>query len=143
MFLIDTNIWLERLLGQERSEDVGIFLEETLAKDIRLTDFTFHSIAVILAKQGLLSVLERFTTDVLVEVGVVLVRLAPEDTRRVISSMQQFRLDFDDAYQYVAAEIHDLGIVSFDKHFDETPRGRIRLEDLHRPEHSTGSHPSS
>ena len=29
MFLIDTNIWLERMLGQEQSRAVGEFLDRT------------------------------------------------------------------------------------------------------------------
>jgi predicted nucleic acid-binding protein len=33
-------------------------------------------------------------------------------------------LDFDDAYQYVAADKHNLVIVSFDGDFDRTERGR-------------------
>lgn len=35
-----------------------------------------------------------------------------------------FRLDFDDAYQYVAAEEYGLTLVSFDADFDRTERGR-------------------
>lgn len=34
-------------------------------------------------------------------------------------------LDFDDAYQYVAAELHNLTLVSFDPDFDRTPRRRL------------------
>lgn len=37
---------------------------------------------------------------------------------------QRFNLDFDDAYQYVAAEKYDLTLVSFDSDFDQTERGR-------------------
>jgi predicted nucleic acid-binding protein len=33
-------------------------------------------------------------------------------------------LDFDDAYQYVAAEKHSMALVSFDADFDRTDRGR-------------------
>ena len=36
-----------------------------------------------------------------------------------------YRLDFDDAYQYVAAEFHGLTLVSLDVDFDRTPRGRL------------------
>lgn len=43
---------------------------------------------------------------------------------RVVAVMEQYRLDFDDACQYVAAEREDVVIVSFDGHFDQTPRGR-------------------
>jgi uncharacterized protein len=130
VYLVDTNIWLEHLLKQARSEDVGAFFAETPAKDIWLTDFSFHSIAILLTRHGLFSSLTVFTKEVVIDGGVVLVRLLPEDMERVIARMQDFGLDFDDAYQYVAAEIHDLRLISFDKHFDSTPNGRLRLEDL-------------
>ena len=39
--------------------------------------------------------------------------------------MDRFRLDSDDVYQYVAAEIEDATIVSFDKDFDKTEQGRL------------------
>ena len=38
--------------------------------------------------------------------------------------MGKFKLDFDDAYQYVAADKYDLIIVSFDTDFDTTEKGR-------------------
>jgi predicted nucleic acid-binding protein len=37
---------------------------------------------------------------------------------------ERFNLDFDDAYQYTAAEKYDLTLVSFDSDFDHTERGR-------------------
>ena len=37
---------------------------------------------------------------------------------------KKFNLDFDDAYQYVAAEEYNLTLVSFDSDFDRTERGR-------------------
>ena len=40
-------------------------------------------------------------------------------------SLTAFRLDFDDAYQYVAAEKFDLALVSFDADFDRTDRKRM------------------
>jgi predicted nucleic acid-binding protein len=38
--------------------------------------------------------------------------------------MDQFSLDFDDAYQYVGAEQVDAVIISFDSDFDRTDRRR-------------------
>lgn len=48
----------------------------------------------------------------------------PEAMHRVVAVMEQFGLDFDDAYQYVAAERTDATIVSFDGDFDHTGRKR-------------------
>ncbi|AKV66251.1 hypothetical protein VL20_1064 [Microcystis panniformis FACHB-1757] len=39
--------------------------------------------------------------------------------------MALFRLDFDDAYQYVAAELEKATIVSFDQDFDKTEQRRL------------------
>lgn len=36
---------------------------------------------------------------------------------------KQFNLDFDDAYQYVAAQKTNLSLISFDTDFDHTERG--------------------
>ncbi len=130
MYLVDTNIWLEHLLNQERSEDVGTFFKRNPAKDIWLTDFSFHSIMVILSRYKLYSALAAFTREVIIDGGVTLVHLQSEDMERLITQMRNYGLDFDDAYQYMAAEIHDLQLLSFDKHFDGTPKGRIQLEDL-------------
>ena len=45
--------------------------------------------------------------------------------KRLVEIMNRFNLDFDDAYQYVAAEIEKTVIVSFDKDFDKTDQGRL------------------
>jgi predicted nucleic acid-binding protein len=39
-------------------------------------------------------------------------------------------LDFDDAYQYLAAEQEQATIVSFDKDFDKTGKGRQTPEQV-------------
>ncbi|MFL6212394.1 MAG: PIN domain-containing protein [Blastocatellia bacterium] len=65
--------------------------------------------------------------------AVALVHLQLQETQRIIEAISNFRLDFDDAYQYVAAERENLIIVSFDRDFDRTERGRrTPLEALSR-----------
>ena len=48
MLLVDTNVWLERLLDQEKSDEVGRFLDATPSERPFITDFAFHSIALVL-----------------------------------------------------------------------------------------------
>ena len=48
MYLVDTNIWLERLLDQAKSEEVGRFLSDTPPNQLIISDFSLHSIGVIL-----------------------------------------------------------------------------------------------
>ncbi len=124
MYLVDTNVWLERMLDQARSEDVGRFLARTPGGELFVSDFGFHSIGVVMHRLDRLDALTLFAHDVFARGGVVLVRLEPDDTERLVRAMREFRLDYDDAYQYVAAEKHDLEIVSFDADFDRTPRRR-------------------
>ena len=44
--------------------------------------------------------------------------------------MDAHGLDFDDAYQYTAAEPHDLTVISYETDFDRTPRGRKTPSDF-------------
>lgn len=137
MYLVDTNIWLERLLDQERSAEVGRFLAQAPLDRLMISDFTLHSIGVVLDRLAQPAVLVRFVDDVVLQGGLALVAVAPEDIRYLVEVAERFRLDFDDAYQYVLAERHDAVIVSFDDDFDRTGRGRRTpaqvLAELQRP----------
>ena len=125
MYLLDTNIWLERLLDQERSDEVGQFLDRVPPVQVFITDFAFHSIGVVLSKLNRMEVLLRFVQDTFIDGGIVLVHLGPADMAELVRLAAQFGLDFDDAYQYSAAAKHNLTLdVSFDGDFDRTARGR-------------------
>ncbi len=125
MYLLDTNIWLERLLGQQRSDEVGGLLGRVSCDRLFMTDFTFHSIGIILLRQKRTEAYLRFVADTLIDGGVGLVGLSPQDSRGLVDVMTRFPLDFDDAYQYLAAETFGLTVVSFDADFDRTERGRV------------------
>jgi predicted nucleic acid-binding protein len=124
VYLVDTNIWLERLLDQDRSEEVGQFLDRVATERLFITDFSVHSIGVVLDRLRRTDVLLRFVRDVFLVGGVTLLHLDPDDTSHVVEIISKTNLDFDDAYQYTAAEKFDLSIVSFDGDFDQTERGR-------------------
>jgi predicted nucleic acid-binding protein len=124
MSLADTNIWLERLLGQAHSDEVGQFLDQIPSNQIFITDFAFHSICVILTRLQSKAILLDFVQDVFVNGAVTLVSIKPEETQSLVSAMDKYNLDFDDAYQYVAAEQNNLVIVSFDSDLDRTVRGK-------------------
>jgi len=124
MYLLDTNIWLERLLDQERSAEVGQFLSRMATGRLLMSDFTLHSIGIVLTRLGRGEVLLRFVDDVFVEGGVTLASVQPEAMHEVVGVMERFSLDFDDAYQYVAAEQAGAVVVSYDEDFDRTVRRR-------------------
>ncbi|MBS3984575.1 MAG: PIN domain-containing protein [Selenomonadales bacterium] len=51
------------------------------------------------------------------------------DLRLALQLRNQYKLSFDDAYQYVAAEKFGYILISLDSDFDRTPKGR-RLPDI-------------
>jgi uncharacterized protein len=132
MYLVDTNIWLERLLNQEKSDEVGRFLNQVSGRDLSVTDFTFHSICVILTRLAKNEVLLDFVQDVFIDAAVRLVSLTPDESRTVVDAIDKYKLDFDDAYQYVAAERNELTLISFDRDFDKTDKGKKTPADILR-----------
>lgn len=132
MYLLDTNICLERLLDQQQSKEVERLLNILPSDDILITDFSFHSIGVIFNRLGEREALLSFVQDLFLEGEVTLIALRPENMVRVVEVMQQFNLDFDDAYQYVAAELCDAVLVSLDSDFQRSERGRKTPTDVLR-----------
>lgn len=124
MYLLDTNVWLERLLGQTHAEDVRQLLDTVPAADLFITDFAFHSICVILTRLKKAQALEDFVEDLFIDGAVTILTLQPEETSDLLSAMRRFKLDFDDAYQYIAAEKYALTLVSFDNDLKRTPSGK-------------------
>ena len=125
MYLLDTNIWLERMLEQARSEEVRRLLDQVPSDHLLITDFSLHSIGVILDRLNRRDEFLGFVRDLFIDGAVALVSLEPGDMERLVAVMDRFGLDFDDAYQYVAAERYEVKLVSFDGDFDGTERGRV------------------
>jgi hypothetical protein len=124
MYLIDTNIWLELLLRQEKADEVSSFFQTVDASSLAITDFTLYSIGIILTRLKKYDAFEDFVADTLEENTVNRICLDPSGLKQIPSIQKQFGLDFDDAYQYVAATENELVLVSFDSDFDKTPFGR-------------------
>ena len=124
MLLVDTNVWLELLLDQEQAGQVRDFLRAVPLDELAVTDLALHSVGIILARNKRDDLFARFVSDLLMDTGVHYVSLDFADLMAVTKTRKRLPLDFDDAYQYVAAEKHDLTLVSFDADFDLTERGR-------------------
>jgi len=122
--LIDTNVFLEVILWQEKAEEAWAFLRGVEEHDLFISDYSFHSIGLLLFRRKLHDVFRQFVTDMMLNAGVVITSLLAEDMAAVVNTAQRFGLDFDDAYQYVVAQKHNLIIVSFDSDFDRTEQGR-------------------
>lgn len=69
-FLVDTNVWLERLLNQEQTDVVKDFLTTIPSENLSISDFSLHSIGVILTRLNEQEVFDVFITD-LFSIGLV------------------------------------------------------------------------
>jgi uncharacterized protein len=124
VYLLDTSIILELLLDQEKADDVEQLLRETQSGRLHITEFTLYSVGIILVRRKLQDTFLQAVDDLLGTGSVRLVRLLVRDMKAIVDVSHRFNLDFDDAYQYAVAEKRSLEIVSFDRDFDRTPRGR-------------------
>ena len=124
VFLIDTNIFLEIILQQERKEEAKEFLRRIPTHDQCITEFSVNSIGLILFYRNLHDDFLKFLHDAFVHRKLQLLQLFPDEMEKIALFSKRFNLDFDDAYQYTAAERYNLQIISFDADFDRTERGR-------------------
>ncbi|NOR78086.1 MAG: PIN domain-containing protein [Methanophagales archaeon] len=115
MFLVDTNVFLEILLGQAKKESGKKFLDDNIG-NLNITDFSLHSIGVILFRYDKESIFQNFVEDVIPNVS--LLSLPIKMYGEVINASRNLNLDFDDAYQYSIAKYHGLKVVTMDKDFE-------------------------
>src|SRR5688500_310514 len=113
MFLVDTNIWLELLLDQDRADEVRRFLDALPSDQIVISHFSLHSIGIILGRYGRHAALVQFVRDLFVDGMVQLVSLPREAFEHITDAMEAYQLDFDDAYQYVAVRQSETELISF------------------------------
>ncbi|MEK7678518.1 MAG: PIN domain-containing protein [Verrucomicrobiota bacterium] len=114
-YLADTNIFLEILLRQAAKEKCKRFLQENLG-ELSISDFSLHSIGVRLFRQNSLEVFRDFVNDSLPNLEII--GLSDNKYEDVITAHLNFRLDFDDAYQFCVAQEKGLAIATQDQDFD-------------------------
>ena len=115
MFLADTNIFLEILLKQDKEKDCKKFLNDNVG-NIHITDFSLHSIGVILFKYDKQNIFQKFVEDVIPNTK--LLSLPMELYVEVVNTRKGLNLDFDDAYQYIIAKHYGLKMVTMDRNFE-------------------------
>ncbi len=133
MYLVDTNIFLEVLLSEDRKDECKRFLR--LLKDDSksgiVTDFTIHSIIVIMDQFSKLKELKTFLLSLLAYRGLHVYFTTIGDEVRAVEFAVEQNLDMDDAIQYSAAlKAEAEAIVSFDKHFDGLKVPRLEPVDI-------------
>jgi len=124
MYLLDTNIWLENILEQEKHEEVKDFLRTTEESLLNISEFSFFSIGLHLCYRNKKDDFMKFVNDLFIEGSVNLITLMPSDMQHLIDNSRKFDLDFDDSFQYTLAKMNDLTIISYDSDFDKTDINR-------------------
>jgi len=99
IYLLDTNIFLELLLDQDRADDVEKLLRSVPKERLHISEFSLYSVGIVLFRRKLFDVFVRFVEDLIITGGVRLLRLSADDAPRLVEVAQRFGLDFDDAYQ--------------------------------------------
>ena len=97
-------------------------------RNIFLTDFLMHSLAILMHRHAVIENVTAFIADVAIGSWVKVLLLRSVDWTHIAVVFSSLRLDIADAYQYVAAEINGLKLVSLDKDFDRTTSGRLTPE---------------
>ena len=113
-FLFDTNVFLEILLDQEKKEVCKKLLNDNFGR-IYLSDFSLHSIGVILLKQKKLKIFNQFLKDILPHSTIL--SLPKEKYSEITRVATKYKLDFDDTYQSLIAIEFEIGIKTMDKDF--------------------------
>ena len=119
MYLVDTNIFLEALLEQDKTNEVKQFFQNIDLSTTFMTDLSLHSIGIILFRLKNFALFISFLEDIVID-GIDILSLQPEELNTLEHPLQKFNLDFDDAYQYAISKKYDLQLISFDKDFDRT-----------------------
>jgi uncharacterized protein len=130
--LIDTNIFVEFLLKQERaieSLNLMVMVEEKKFEAF-VTGFSLHTIEVILDRNKKHVLLEQFLKRVTNAQALTVYQTTLQEEREIALLAPQVGLDFDDGLQYFVTKAVGASFVSFDHDFDKTDLKRIEPDAL-------------
>ena len=85
MYLVDSNVWLELLLEQERADDVRRFFQVVEACYLSLTEFSLYSIGIILTRLNKDAIFEEFLSDTVEDSGVGRIQLDTIDLKQLLT----------------------------------------------------------
>jgi uncharacterized protein len=113
-YLADTNVFLEILLNQAGRKKCEAFLQGE--KDAAwISDFTLHSIGVLLFRQKRPELFDQFAADTLPQLTIL--SLSETGYSELADVNNRHGLDFDDAFQFAVARENNLAIATQDKDF--------------------------
>ena len=121
--LIDTNIFLEVLLAQEKLELCNGILEEIESgeKKAAITSFTIDSIIIIMNRnKASISDIEIFIRSILSYNGLIFYQITFKDRLLALKWMKKYNLDYEDALTLQSAiSLKEREILSLDSDFDK------------------------
>lgn len=127
MFLLDTNVFLEHLLNQERADEVTAFFHRVHEQQIPLlcTHYSIHSIESTLSARKEWTKLSDFLSFIEKMASIAVYQTSIPEEQKITQLIAEKNLDFDDTLQYFVAKKNNCeAIISFDKHFDKTDLAR-------------------
>jgi uncharacterized protein len=113
-YLFDTNIFLEILLDQDKKDQAKKILSENILH-LNISDFSLHSIGVILIKQKKFKVFNAFLSDIIPHTTIL--SLPIDKYSDLTTFAEKYSIDFDDSYQILVAKEYGLDILTMDKDF--------------------------
>lgn len=97
--------------------------------NLAITDFSLHSIGVILFRYHKIDVFHKFIEDIATNTNNL--SLPVELYNNIIEIGESLTLDFDDTYQYAVAKYFWLKLVTMDKDFEKVKGANVLfLEDI-------------
>ena len=131
MYLLDTNIFLEILLEQEKSGECEILLKNIKNSKVLfyVSSFTLHSIEVAMIHEGKIELLSDFLRFILAS-KIIRLDTNTNEELQILNFAKEFELDFDDAFQFYLCRRNNLKIISYDKHFDKLRIDRVEPRDV-------------
>ena len=131
MYLLDTNVFLEILLEQEKSAECEFLLKNIKHSNMLfyVSSFTLHSIEVTMIREDKTELLSDFLRFILAS-KIIRLDTNTNEELQILNLAKEFELDFDDAFQFYLCRKNNLKIISFDKHFDKLTIQRVEPKDV-------------
>ena len=100
------------------------FLDKNIVS-IHISDFSLHSIGVILFRQKEETLFLNFISDILPKTS--LISLPKSGYEELLRIRAKFDLDFDDSYHYCLCRHFDFTLVTMDQDFKKVPDTEIKF----------------
>ncbi|MFA4853113.1 MAG: PIN domain-containing protein [Bacteroidales bacterium] len=125
-YLFDTNIFLEILLDQDKKNKAKKIISDNIG-ELFISDFSLHSIGVILIKQKKFQIFNNFLSDIIPSATILSL---PKDKYSDLNLFaEKYSLDFDDSYQVIIAKENNLDVLTMDKDFNKV-KDEIKIKYL-------------